>query len=69
MNTDIRAGMNADLRADTLIGAALAQGQAPPLTEDQRKAQELLKKTIEERGSDRITTAGLILGSPEFQRQ
>jgi len=24
MNTDIRAGMNADLRADTLIGAALA---------------------------------------------
>ena len=34
----------------TLIGAALAQGQAPPqLTEDQRKAQELLKKTVEER--------------------
>jgi len=33
-----------------LIGAALAQGQAPPqLTEDQRKAQELLKKTVEER--------------------
>lgn len=32
----------------TLIGAAVAQEQ-PPLTEDQRKAQELLKKTIEER--------------------
>ena len=34
-----------------LIGAALAQAQSPPpaLTEDQRKAQELLKRTIEER--------------------
>lgn len=32
----------------TLIGAALAQGQAPP-TEEQRKAQDLLKKTVEER--------------------
>jgi hypothetical protein len=34
----------------TLIGAALAD-QPPPaqLTEDQRKAQELLKKTVEER--------------------
>ena len=31
-----------------LIGAAVAQEQ-PPLTEDQRKAQELLKKTVEER--------------------
>lgn len=35
----------------SLIGAALAQEQIapPPLTEDQRKAQQLLKKTIEER--------------------
>jgi hypothetical protein len=35
----------------TLIGAALAQGQAPPpeLTEDQRKAQELLRQKVEER--------------------
>jgi hypothetical protein len=34
----------------TLIGAALAEQAPPPqLTEDQRKAQELLKKTIEER--------------------
>jgi len=31
-----------------MIGAAVAQEQ-PPLTEDQRKAQELLKKTVEER--------------------
>lgn len=32
----------------TLIGAAVAQEQ-PALTEDQRKAKELLKKTVEER--------------------
>src|SRR3954465_13243429 len=43
------------------IGAALAQGQAPPpqqpsLTEDQRKAQELLKKTIEERQKNNAQT-------------
>ena len=27
------------------------------------------KKTIAEKGADRVTTAGLMLGSPEFQRQ
>jgi hypothetical protein len=33
----------------TLIGAALAEQAPPQLIEDQRKAQELLKKTVEER--------------------
>lgn len=39
----------------TLIGAAVAQEQ-PPLTEDQRKAQELLKKTVEERQKNQAAT-------------
>ena len=37
-----------------LIGAAVAQEQ-PPLTDDQRKAQELLKKTIDERQKSQPT--------------
>lgn len=60
-----------------LIGAALAQGQAPPqqqpLTEDQRKAQELLKKTIEERQRNQTqTNANLIaprLTQAELEQQ
>lgn len=42
----------------TLIGAAVAQEQ-PPLTEDQRKAQELLKKTVEERQKNQAATNAL----------
>ena len=51
-----------------LIGAALAQGQAPPqLTEDQRKAQELLKKTIEERQKNHPQTNASVNANPNAQ--
>ena len=57
----------------TLIGAALAQGQAPaPLTEDQRKAQELLKKTVEERQKNNPaaqTNVGSRLTQAEMEQQ
>ena len=68
----------------TLIGAALAQGQAPSsesgaggtapsqLTEDQRKAQELLKKTIEERQKKNPaaqTNASVQLTQAEMEQQ
>jgi hypothetical protein len=55
----------------TLIGAALAQEQ-PPLTEDQRKAQELLKKTIEERQKSNApaqTNPGPRLTQAEIEQQ
>jgi len=32
-----------------VVAAVAAHGQAPPLTEEQRKAQELLRQTVEER--------------------
>ena len=53
----------------TLIGAALAQGQAPPqLTEDQRKAQELLRKTVDERHRAQ-TNAAPRLTQAEMEQQ
>ena len=53
-----------------LIGAAMAQEQAPPpLTEDQRKAQELLKKTIEERQKNNPTNAAPRLTHAEMEQQ
>jgi len=57
----------------TLIGAALAQGQAPPqLTEDQRKAQELLKQKVEERQKKNPaaqTNASVQLTQAEMEQQ
>ena len=55
----------------TLIGAALAE-QAPPLTEDQRKAQDLLKKTVEERqknGPPAQTNTAPSLTQAELEQQ
>ena len=53
-----------------LIGAAVAQEQ-PPLTEDQRKAQELLKKTVEERQRHQaaVSNAAPRLTQAEMEQQ
>jgi len=53
-----------------LIGAAVAQEQ-PPLTEDQRKAQELLKKTVEERQKHQaaVSNAAPRLTQAEIEQQ
>jgi len=53
-----------------LIGAAVAQEQ-PPLTEDQRKAQELLKKTVEDRQKHQaaVSNAAPRLTQAEMEQQ
>jgi uncharacterized protein (DUF1800 family) len=56
------------LAANKMPGVRVDEGSVMSLDIGVELAAET-KKTIEERGSDRITTAGLILGSPEFQRQ
>ena len=57
---------------------ALAANKMPGVSVDDTKLESIdigaeltaeTRKTIEEHAADRVTTAGFILGSPEFQRQ
>ena len=56
------------LAADKLPGVQVDQQQLGAIDAGAELSEET-RATIKERGTDPAVTAGLILGSPEFQRQ